>query len=109
MRDVVEALAELEETLAVTRVYEGRLQGADAHYYGLCRHDQHAVYIDPAPAMVETLIHELVHARYPSWSERRVRRETARLFAGMTDADVDRWFRRYQRVKRRARKMQADA
>jgi len=107
-RPPAEMLAELEETLSVTRVYEGRLDAEGSHYFGLCRKAAHVIHIDPAPAIVSTLVHELLHARYPSWSERRVAREGDRLFEAMTTADVDRWWRRYQRVRRRHRRRKAE-
>ena len=107
-RTPAEMLAELEETLSVTRVYEGRLDAEDAHYFGLCRQAAHVIHIDPAPAIVGTLVHELLHARYPSWSERRVAREGDRLFRSMAPADVDRWWRRYQRIRQRHRRRKVD-
>jgi len=95
-------LAELEETLATTRIVEARLRGdtKDEQLHGLCDFGRHTVYIDPAPSVVHTLIHELLHARWPSWSERRVVRESDRVFVAMDAATVDRWLRMYRRARR---------
>lgn len=105
-RPVEEMLAELEEQLAVTRVVEARLRGdePDEQLHGLCDYGRHAVYIDPAPSIIHTLLHELCHARWPSWSERRVERESTRVFVAMDARTVDRWFRQYRKARRRARR-----
>jgi hypothetical protein len=60
------------------------------------------------PYVVETLCHELLHRRYPSWSERRVDREAFRLVSGMTRQQLQAWYRRYNRVKRHRRPIDTD-
>ncbi len=95
-------LTELEETLAVVRVVEARLTGEQLH--GLCDYGRHTVYIDPVPSAVATLIHELVHARWPSWSERRVERESLRVFVAMDAHAINRWHRAYLKARRQAKR-----
>ena len=93
-------LRELSEELAKGRVVEARLKAHDAHLDGLCDYGSGIIYIDPRTAVVSTLLHELIHRRWPSWSEGRVAREERRLLSMMTPDDVNKWFRRYQKAKR---------
>lgn len=105
-RPALEMLDELSETMLVVHVVEARLQGdtRDEQLHGLCDYGRHTVYIDPVPSIVSTLIHELVHARWPSWSERRVERESTRVFIAMDAAAIDRWFRAYEKARRKAKR-----
>lgn len=95
-----ERLRELDEELAKGRVVEARLRAVGEHLDGLYEPGSHTIYIDPRTAVVSTLIHELIHRRWPSWSEGRVRREEQRLITGMTPEEVSRWYRKYQKAKR---------
>ena len=103
-RPIADVLAELEETLAVVRVRETRLVAVDEHVHGICDYGSHTLHIDPRPAILDTLLHEALHHRYPSWSERRVSNEAARLVCGMSTTDMRRWWRIYQRAKRVSRR-----
>ncbi len=52
------------------------------------------------PAILETLLHELLHRRHPRWGERRVAK-TARLLVGHMDEALKRkWWLAYRRVKK---------
>lgn len=97
-----ERLAELSEELAKGRVVEARLrdQTLSAHLDGLCDFGSGTIYIDPRTAIVSTLIHELIHRRWPSWGEARVWKEEQRLIANMTPDEIQRWYRKYQKAKR---------
>lgn len=95
MTDVAALRAELREELSKGRIVETHLREDGYVLYGLCNHTNQTVYIDPAPAIVETLLHELMHRRWPSWGETRVIAEARRVFADMTPADVRRWYRLY--------------
>lgn len=109
LRHAAELLAEIEETLQTITVYESQLVSDAQHLHGLCDYGTHAVHIDPRPSVVEYLLHEALHARYPSWSERRVDREAVRLLSSMSTRTLNAWYRRYQRIKRtRARPVQVD-
>lgn len=105
-RPVAEMLSELEETLSTTHVVEARLrcEAPDEQLHGLCDFGRHTVYVDPVPSIVSTLIHEICHARWPSWSESRVERESTRVFVAMDGPTIDRWYRAYQKAKRKARR-----
>lgn len=93
-------LAELSAELAKGRVVEARLLASDAHMDGLCDYGSQTIYIDPRTAIISTLLHELIHRRYPSWPEGRVAREERRLISNMTPQQVSRWYRQYQKAKR---------
>lgn len=101
LRPVDEMLAELREELARGKVYEGAILEEGMHVYGLCDYGTGAIIIDPAPHVVEVLLHEALHRRYISWSERRVDREAKRLLAAMTRREMDAWYRMFQRMKKR--------
>jgi hypothetical protein len=95
-----ELLGELEEELSRGRVVEARIRAVGVHVDGLCEHGSQMIYIDPRAAIVTTLLHELIHRRWPSWSERRVYREEQRLLVNMTPEQVSDWYRKYSRAKR---------
>lgn len=99
-------LAELEETLSTTRVIETRLRCdmPDEQLHGLCDFGTHTIYIDPMPSIIHTVIHEATHARWPSWSERRVEQESTRIFVAMDAHAIDRWHRWYVKARRQRRR-----
>lgn len=103
LRPPADVLAELEETLAVVRVSESQIIGREQHFHGVCDYAAHTVHVDPRPFVIETLLHETLHARYPSWSERRVDKEADRLLSSMSTRTLNRWWRLYQ-AKKRTRK-----
>ena len=102
LRPAGEMLEELEEQLGQTRVYEARLRkNGSLHLDGLCEGGPTgAVWINPRPAIVETLLHELIHRRWPTWGETRVDLEARRLLTALDDTGIDKWYRAYQRAKR---------
>jgi hypothetical protein len=93
---------ELVNELRKGRIYERSLRSQGRwQYHGLA--DTHAVHIDPRPAVLEILLHELLHRRYPAWSEARVDRTALRLVKSMDEHAKGQWWRQYNRIKRRAR------
>lgn len=88
------------------RIFECSLRDPNFRLDGL-QHGE-AIYIDPRPAILETLIHELTHRRKPRWSERRVTQESRKLLSKMSDQDLARWWRRYNAVKRKGRPVEVD-
>ena len=108
VRPVAEMLAELDEEFARGKVYEGTLRSKGLLVYGLCDYGTQAVTVDPVPHVTEVLLHELLHRRYPSWSERRVDREAHRIVSNMTRPQMQAWYARYQRVKKKRRPINAD-
>jgi hypothetical protein len=89
-------------------IYEATLIADDgAHIEGLCNHENQHITINPKVSIVATLLHELIHRRYPSWSERRVRREEKRAMRQLSQQDVETWHRRYKRAVRKRRPVDA--
>ena len=107
LRPAPELLGELKEELERGRVFEATLKDDHQHLYGLCDYGTQAIVIDPAVAVVDTLLHELLHRRYPSWAERRVEKETSRLLSALRTQDVQTWYRRYKRAVRKRRPVDA--
>jgi hypothetical protein len=95
-----ERLAELVIELRNGKVVEARLRADGEHVDGYCDFGSDHIYVDPRPAIVSTLIHELLHRRWKHWSERRVRQEERRILAHMTPDEVSKWFRMYTLAKR---------
>ena len=99
-------LADLSEEMDRGRIYECSLRDPKLRIDGL--QDGENVYIDPRPAIILTLLHELTHRRKRRWSERRVTRESMRLLVEMSDQELASWWARYQRVKKRSRPVETD-
>ena len=101
-------LTVLEAELAKGRIYEATLITDDgAHLMGLCDHNKGAITIDPKVAIVSTLLHELIHRRYPEWSEKRVQRAEIRALKQLSQHDIQTWYRRYRRAVRKRRPVDA--
>lgn len=104
-RPADDMLADLEQELARGRVIEAPLRKDGPHHLeGLYDSGTGIIRVNPRPAVVECLLHELVHRRYPQWSEWRVQREGRRLLTALDDAGVDKWYRAYQKAKRVSKK-----
>ena len=103
LRPALELLEELREEMERGRVYEATLKDDHQHLYGMCDHGTQAIVIDPAMSIVDTLLHELLHRRYPSWAETRVEKETSRLLSALRTQDVQTWYRRYKKMVRKRR------
>lgn len=100
-------LDELWDELHRGRLYECSLRDPVWHLDGF--RDGECVYIDPRPAVLETLIHELLHRRCPRWGERRVTRE-ARVFIGrMSEQEKITWWKAYNQLKRKGRPLAVDS
>lgn len=94
-------LDDLHDELLRGRVFECSLRDPKFRLDGLQHGD--AIYIDPRPAILETLVHELLHRRKPRWAERRVNREARRILSKMTEEEIALWYRRYNAIKRKGR------
>ncbi len=99
-------LQDLYDELSRGRIYECSLNDPHWRLDGL--QDGDNIYIDPRPAIIETLMHELLHRRFPRWSERRVTKEARSLLSRMGDADLASWWRAYGRTKRKGRPVVVD-
>ena len=99
-------LSDLYDELERGKVYECSLRDPRWHLDGLREGD--SIYIDPRPAILEAVLHELLHRLKPSWGERRVTSEARRLLARMKDGDMATWWRAYQRIKRKCAPVEID-
>lgn len=101
MEDLV---AELSEEFGKGKIFEARLNSLRKreHLYGIVDPDRREIVIDPRRAIVETLIHELLHRRFPKWSERKVRQAEKRIMAEMALEDMWAWYRRYRRTAKKS-------
>src|SRR5690349_15149429 len=96
----------LWDELQKGRIFECSVRSDEAQVYGL--HDDGNIFIDPRPSILDTLVHELLHRRYPELSERAVRRRTARLVRRMDESTKNRWYAAYNRLKRKRRPKDID-
>jgi hypothetical protein len=101
-------IVDLETELANGRIYEATLITDDgAHLMGLCDHAKGAITIDPKVAIVSTLLHELIHRKFPNWSEQRVRKAEVYALRQLSQQDIQTWYRRYRRAVRKRRPVDA--
>ncbi len=89
-----------DEMTSRGRIYECSLRSTKWQVNGLQMGD--CVYIDPRPAILEILVHELLHRRKPRWGERRVTREAKALVLQMDEETKKRWWRAYQKIKKKS-------
>ena len=97
-------LALLADELRQGRILEARLVEPGYHVHGLSDPATGVIVIDPAPATVSTLLHELLHRRFPRWGERRVSAEERRLMRYLSDDDIRWWYGQYLRRRKRQRR-----
>ena len=98
-------LAEITAELGNGLIFEAPIIGSKTdHIEGLCHWETQEVTVNPSVSIVDTLIHELLHRRFPKWSEERVRVETWRVMSKFSPADVQEWYRKYKRLAKRKRK-----
>jgi hypothetical protein len=93
-------LKELRAELKKGGIVQAPLRATGLHVDGMCNHDEGRVYIDPAPAITETLLHELLHRRYPRWGEKRVDVTAKRLLRYMTPRRARWWAEQFNQRKR---------
>lgn len=103
---MIPALDDLLDELNRGKVYECSLRDPRFHLDGLQLGD--CVYIDPRSAILETLIHELIHRRHPRLGERTVTRAARKLLASMDEPTKIAWWRRYNRLKRKGRPVETE-
>ena len=104
-RHTVAALrALMVKELAKGLIFEATIVGSkDLFIEGVCC-ENGEITVNPSVNVVDTLIHELLHRRFPRWSEDRVRLETWRIMKHMSDADIAAWYRKYKRMAKRKTK-----
>ncbi len=94
-------MTELRAELARGRVFQAEIQSDGELVEGLYEPSSGNVYVDPAPNVVDTLLHELLHRRYPRWGERRVSDTARRLVTAMSDQERRWWYRAYRKTAKR--------
>ena len=97
-------VSEITDELRKGLIFEAQIVGSKEHVEGLCRWDSGEITVNPSVSVVDTLIHELLHRRFPKWSEERVRCETWRVIRVMSAKDVAEWYRKYKRLAKRKTK-----
>lgn len=92
------------------RITEGWLSAGEKSpewVYGLAvpREKPDHILINPVPSTLDTVIHEVLHAIHPTWTERGVRRKTKGLMRQMSDGEIQTLWAIYQErlVKERKR------
>lgn len=99
---------ELTHEMDRGRVYEATLVTDDGwHLEGLYDPNNETITINPQVPIVSALLHELIHRRYPTWSERRVKREEKKAMRLLSPKDIQRWYRRYRRAVKKRRPVDA--
>jgi hypothetical protein len=88
------------------RIWECSLTSEKWQLDGL--QDGENIYVDPRPAILETLLHELLHRAKPRWSERTVTNTARALVVRMDERTKANWWRAYGRIKRRGRPVHVD-
>lgn len=98
-------LASVEDELTKGLIFEAPIVSTtnSEHIEGLCSWETSKITVNPSVSVVDTLIHELLHRRYPKWSEERVRVHTWRLMRSLTPHDVQAWYRTYKRLAKKKR------
>lgn len=98
----------LAEEFAKGKIYEATIVSDDgAHLEGLCDHGNGSITVDPKVSIVSTLLHELIHRKYPAWSEKRVRVAEKRALKQLSQKDIGVWYQRYWRAVRKRRPVDA--
>lgn len=57
------------------------------------------VTVNPIPDILDTLVHELFHRRFPHWSERYVKQQTTMLIRSLTPEEQTHLFEKYSKVR----------
>lgn len=102
----VDLLEDLWDELKRGRVYEVSLRSDKWILDGLQQGE--AVYIDPRHAILETLLHELLHRRKPRWTEKSVTRMARVLAGGMDEREKIKWWKAYSRIKRKGKPVEVN-
>lgn len=72
----------------------------DKNLLGFCLKDSGRIAIDERSTVLVTVIHELLHRAYPTRPESWVRKEEKRIVRGMTQADLNRWWTVYCKMRK---------
>ena len=87
-------------------MYQCSLRSPTWHLDGLQSGED--IFIDPRSAILETVIHELIHRRCPRLGERAVAKRARQLLAGMDEATKCRWWVSFRRIVKIRRPIELD-
>ena len=73
---------------------------SEKHYFVEGYTEGKHITVNPAPSVVDTAIHEILHRLHPSWSENYVRRTTSLIMRRMTDEEIAAFYSEFQKRKR---------
>ena len=105
-KDLKTLLDDLDQEMAKGHVYEASLRSDTEVVHGL--QEGFDVFVDPRPAILETLWHELLHRRWPKKSEKAVTSLARSLIAQVDESTKIKCFKRYQREKQKRRPVDVD-
>lgn len=94
----------VHDELRKGRVFEAHLVAGEGECLDGVVDGDGAIYIDPGPQIVETVIHEALHRAYPRWGEKRICKTSHLLVMAMSDEERRAWYRRWQRHAKRLKK-----
>lgn len=97
-------MAELRDEFGKGKVFLAEIHSDGDMVEGLYEPSSGAVYVDPVPNVVDTLLHELLHRRYPRWGERRVSDTAHRLVTAMSDAERRLWYQAWKRAAKKTKR-----
>jgi hypothetical protein len=96
------ALGRVWAELGSGNIWEGFIASDRTKYVeGFIEGNQ--ITVNPAPNVVDSLIHEIVHRMHPEWGETYVRRETTLMMRSMTDTEIQAFYEEFQRRRRKRR------
>jgi hypothetical protein len=94
-------LDDLMDELRRGKIWECSLMEQGFQVEGLISGEN--IYIDPRPSVLDSVLHELIHRRYPRLGERTVTKTARKLMLSMSEAEKARWWRAYRRIRRQGR------
>jgi len=70
------------------------------HDYGEIDYDKQVIRVNPRKGdLVNTIVHEELHRKYPDWSERKVKKESKKEEQSLSISQVQRLLKKYQRSR----------
>ena len=93
---LLEVMAKLGEVRVRERFIPGDVAG-EIVYGQYLSNGTGTVEVNPVPGMVDTIIHECIHALHPEWTEPSVKRMTTRLFHRLTEEEMRTVYNVYKR------------
>lgn len=96
-------LEDLWDEMQRGRIYECSLRDSSDKFQVDGLLSGASIYVDPRPAIIETLLHELMHRLKPKLCERTVTVTARNLAVQMDEATKLRWWKGYNRIKKKGR------